>query len=132
MNTPGATQREAIHFAIKAVFDANPNVIINRLVEIALKHDTSGIMLDIILKGMAVGAMVTDTVLFQTKVSDILDIDPNINEDYSVNLNGDQIDINIEYACGNNEVTGDIDHCYKEHRIRLEDAKDWGITVLYI
>lgn len=131
MHTTGSTQREAIHFAIKAVFDANPNVVINRLTEIAIKHDVSGIMLDIILKGMAVGAMVTDTVLFRTKVSDVLDIDPNIYEDNSVNLDGGNIDINIEYEFGN-DTNGDIAHCYKNHRIRLEDAKDWGITILYV
>jgi hypothetical protein len=133
MNTlQSATKREAIFFAIKAMVDANPDVVINRLTEIAMKYDVSGIMLDILLKGLAVDATVTDGDLFRTKVSDVLDIDPNINEDNSVNLDGDQIDINIKYECGNDAMTGDIVHCYKKHRIRQEDAKDWGITVFYI
>lgn len=132
MNTPElATKREAIHFAIKAIVDANPNVIINRLTEIAMHQDGSGIMLDIILKGLAVDATVTDADLFKTKALRVLDIEPCILDDWSLKLSEGYLDIDIKYECGNDE-NGDIHYSHKNHRIRLEDAEQWGITVQYI
>ena len=132
MNTQQlATKREAIHFAIKAIVDADPNIIINRLTEIALKYDVSGIMLDAILKGLPVDATVTDTDMFLMKALRVLDIEPCINDDHSLKLGDGCIDIDIKYECGNDE-NGDIYYGHRNHRIQLEDTKDWGITVFYI
>lgn len=124
--------RQATRFALKALVDANIDVFLDRLTEISIEHDPSGFMLDSLMKGIPDDIKIVDEEKLKDNAVYRFGIQPFEYAGASIKLNGSFISIDVKYQCGMDCDTTDLTYDHKGTNIRLEDAEQWGIAILYI
>lgn len=126
------TQRNTTKLVIKALADTNLDVLIDRLVEITMKHDPTGFMFDTLLRGVVANVEITDEDMLRDAACHVLDIQPFEYARASARLCDSCIKVNIKYQCGVDENGIDLIYDRKEVTVQFKDAEQWGIDVLYI
>lgn len=125
-------KRQATRFALKALVDANIDVFLDRLTEIAVEHDPKGFMLDLLMKGIPADVRIVDEDKLKGEVVHHCDIQPFEYAGASIRLYDSFISVDVTYQCGVDENGIDPVYDRKEINIRLEDAEQWGIAILYL
>lgn len=126
------TQRDAIKLVIKALADTNLDVLIDRLVEISMKHDYTGFMLDALLKGIVADVEIVDEDKLKDTACRVFDIQPSEYVHANARLCASYIKLDIKYKCGVDDNGIDSVYDHKQVDLQFKDAETWGINVLYI
>ena len=135
------TQRDTIKLVIKALADTNLDVLIDRLVEMSMKHDYTGFMLDALLKGVVADVEIVDEDKLKDTACRVFDIQPSEYVHANARLCyvhanarpcASYIKLDIKYKCGVDDNGIDSVYDHKQVDLQFEDAETWGINVLYI
>lgn len=126
------TQRDTTKLVIKALADTNLDVLIDRLVEISMKHDPTGFMLDALLRGIVADVEIVDDDKLRDSACRVFGIQPFEYAGASARLGDSCIKLDVKYQCGIDDNCMDSIYDHKEITVQFEDEETWGIRVLYI